>query len=166
MLFRSGCRVSELASLKFQDFTSDFRSAVVTGKGKKDRRVYFEQDARNALMLYLKERSARFPQAEKGCVGEVSRIFLSQKGTALSAHGIWYIVSRYTGIEGTGSHVSPHAFRHTFATGMLNSGADIRIVQELLGQSSRSTTPSYTHVTLGRLQEDYSQGVPHSGKKD
>lgn len=75
MMYSSGCRVSELASLKFHDFTSDFRSAIVTGKGKKDRRVYFEQDARNSLMLYLKERKARFPQAEKGCAGEVSRIF-------------------------------------------------------------------------------------------
>lgn len=166
MMYSSGCRVSELASLKFQDFTSDFRSAIVTGKGKKDRRVYFEQDARNSFMLYLKERKARFPQAEKGCAGEVSRIFLSQKGTALSAHGIWYIVSRYTGIEGTGSHVSPHAFRHTFATGMLNSGADIRIVQELLGHSNISTTQRYTHVTLERLKKVYSQAFPHSGKKD
>ncbi len=166
MMYSSGCRVSEMASLEFQDFTSDFRSAVVTGKGKKDRRVYFGQDARDALSAYLKERNERFPQAGHRCACEVRKVFLSQKGTALSAHGIWYIVSRYTGIEGTGSHVSPHAFRHTFATGMLNSGADIRIVQELLGHSSISTTQRYTHVTLERLKKVYSQAFPHSGKKD
>ncbi|MGN0730135.1 tyrosine-type recombinase/integrase [Treponema sp.] len=166
MLYSSGCRVSELVSLKFSDFTSGYESAVVTGKGRKDRRVYFEKDARQALLLYLNERNQRFPQAAKGAGAEVRNIFLSQKGTALTAHGLWYILSRYTGIEGTCSHISPHAFRHTFATGMLNSGADIRIVQELLGHSSISTTQRYTHVTLERLKKVYSQAFPHSGKKD
>lgn len=166
MLYSSGCRVSEMASLKFSDFTSDFRSAVVTGKGKKDRRVYFEEDARNALALYLKERRERFPMHEKDGAFPIDNVFINQKGGALSPHGIWYIVSRYSGIEGTNRQISPHAFRHTFATQMLNNGADIRMVQEMLGHASISTTQRYTHVTMERLKEVYRQAFPHSGKKD
>ncbi len=166
LLYSSGCRVSELASLEFNDFTSDFSSAIVTGKGKKDRRVYFEDDARKALLLYLQDRKIKFPQAEKNGATPVNRIFINQKGTALSTTGIWYIVSRYSGIEGTCKQISPHAFRHTFATAMLNSGADIRVVQELLGHASISTTQRYTHVTLERLKDVYNQAFPHSGKND
>lgn len=166
MLYSSGCRVSEMSSLKFSDFSSDFRSAVVTGKGKKDRRVYFEEDARNALALYLKERRERFPMHEKDGVFPIDNVFINQKGGVLSPHGIWYIVSRYSGIEGTNRQISPHAFRHTFATQMLNNGADIRMVQEMLGHASISTTQRYTHVTMERLKEVYKQAFPHSGKKD
>lgn len=166
MFYSSGCRVSEMADLCFCDFTSDFSSAMVTGKGKKDRRVYFEEDARKALAEYLRERRERFPQHEKYGALPIDNVFLNQKGGALSSHGIWYIVSRYSGIEGTGRQISPHAFRHTFATQMLNSGADIRVVQEMLGHSSISTTQRYTHVTMERLKEVYKQAFPHSGKKD
>ncbi len=166
MLYSSGCRVSELASLKFSDFSQDFKSAIITGKGGKDRRIYFEDEARAAFSLYLRERKTKFPEAEINGASEVKNVFINQKGKPLTSHGIWYIVSRYSGIEGTGKQVSPHAFRHTFATSMLNSGADIRIVQELLGHSSISTTQRYTHVTLERLKNIYSQAFPHSGKED
>ncbi|WP_407397442.1 tyrosine-type recombinase/integrase [Treponema sp.] len=166
MLYSSGCRVSEMADLKFSDLTSDFRSAMVTGKGKKDRRVYFEEDARNALEEYLKERRERFPMHEKDGAFPEDHVFINQKGTALTAQGIEFIVKRYSGMEGTGRQLSPHAFRHTFATQMLNNGADIRVVQEMLGHSSISTTQRYTHVTMERLKEVYKQAFPHSGKKD
>lgn len=166
ILYSTGCRVSEIADLKLKDFTSDFSSAMVTGKGKKDRKVYFEEDARKALIEYLKERKQRFPMHEKDGAYPVANIFINQKGTALTVQGIEFIVQRYSGIEGTGKQISPHAFRHTFATQMLNNGADIRVVQELLGHSSISTTQRYTHVTMERLKEIYKQSFPHSGKKD
>ena len=166
MLYSSGCRVSEMANLKFSDFTSDFRSAIVTGKGKKDRRVYFEKDSLKALEEYLADRRKRFPMHERDGAFPVDNVFINQKGTALSPHGIWYIVSRYSGIEGTNRQISPHAFRHTFATQMLNNGADIRMVQEMLGHSNISTTQRYTHVTMERLKEVYRQAFPHSGKED
>lgn len=166
MLYSSGCRVGELANLKFGDFSPDFKTAVVTGKGKKDRRVYFEKDAVSSLLAYLAERKSRFPEREKNGGSPVEEVFLNQKGTPLSEHGIWYIVSRYSGVEGTNRHVSPHAFRHTFATAMLAAGADIRAVQEMLGHSSISTTQRYTHVTTERLKEVYKQAFPHSGKQD
>lgn len=160
MMYSSGCRVSEIASLKLSDFSGGFKSAVVTGKGRKDRKVYFEEDARRALASYLQERHEKFRHSETDAV------FVNCNGKALTVRGIRYIISRYSGIEGTSRHVSPHAFRHTFATAMLNSGADIRAVQEMLGHSSISTTQRYTHVTLERLKSIYSQAFPHSGKND
>lgn len=166
MFYSSGCRVSELASLKFSDFSSDFESAVVTGKGRKDRRVYFAEEARLALKEYLLDRKTKFPQAEKNGGAYVANIFLNQKGNALSTEGIRFIVTKYSGIEGTNRHISPHAFRHTFATALLNNGADIRVVQEMLGHSSISTTQRYTHVTTEHLKKVYNQAFPHSGKKD
>ena len=166
MLYSSGCRVSEIVGLKIRDLTSDFSSAIVTGKGKKDRRVYFEKDAREALEAYLKDRDERFPQFSLGGAFQVQNVFLNNKGGALTDNGVRYILSRYTGPEGTNRHISPHAFRHTFATAMLSNGADIRMVQEMLGHSSISTTQRYTHVTTERLKEVYAQAFPHSGKKD
>jgi integrase/recombinase XerC len=162
MLYSSGCRVSELAFLKFDDMAEDYSSAVVTGKGKKDRRVYFEEDARNAFKTYLNDREKLF--ADKHMNDTVSRIFVNQQGTALTPHGIQWIVARYSGPEGTNHHISPHALRHTFATAMLSSGADVRIVQELLGHASISTTQRYTHITTERLIDMYNKAHPHGGK--
>lgn len=166
MFYSSGCRVSELASLTFGSFDSGFKSAVVTGKGRKDRRVYFEDDAVKSLKEYLAERKARFPSREPDEAGGIQNIFLNQQGTALTVRGIKYIVSVYSGSGGTNRHMSPHAFRHTFATSMLSEGADIRVVQELLGHSSISTTQRYTHISTERLKEVYKQAHPHSGAKD
>ena len=166
VLYSSGCRVGEIASLERQRVAGNLSSAVITGKGGKDRKVYFEADAQDALRVYLLERDVRFPQAKMGGAHEVKQVFLNQKGGPLSANGIWRVVSRYSGFEGTGKQISPHAFRHTFATAMLEEGADIRAVQELLGHSSISTTQRYTHVTLERLKKVYDQAFPHSGKED
>ena len=166
VLYSSGCRVGEIASMERQRVAADLSSALITGKGGKDRKVYFEKDAQDALGAYLAARDVRFPQAKVGGVHEVAQVFLNQRGRPLSANGIWRIVTRYSGPEGTGKQISPHAFRHTFATAMLGGGADIRAVQELLGHSSISTTQRYTHVTLERLKQVYDQAFPHSGKED
>ena len=82
----------------------------------------------------------------------------------MTAGGVRYILSRYTGSEGTKHHVSPHALRHTFATSMLSKGADVRVVQEMLGHASISTTQRYTHITTERLIDIYNRAHPH-GKK-
>lgn len=166
MLYSSGCRVGEMATLKLQDFSDGYKSAIVTGKGKKDRRVYFEDDAVNSLKQYLSERALRFPAIGKGAVRQVDNVFVNQKGTALTDRGIRLIVARYSGVEGTNRPMSPHAFRHTFATTMLSNGADVRVVQELLGHASISTTQRYTHISKEHLKEVYNQAFPHSGKKD
>ncbi|WP_407425372.1 tyrosine-type recombinase/integrase [Treponema sp.] len=158
MLYSSGCRASELVSLTFEDFNGDFSSAIVTGKGSKDRRVYFETDAQNALKAYLEDRKKRFGEQDKE-----PHIFVNQRGGALTTGGLRLIISRYSGSEGTKHHVSPHAFRHTFATAMITNGADVRLVQELLGHSSISTTQRYTHISTEKMIEMYNKAHPHGG---
>ncbi|MBP5447627.1 MAG: tyrosine-type recombinase/integrase [Treponema sp.] len=158
MLYSSGCRVAELASLKLGDFSAGGKSAVVKGKGKKDRIVYFEDDALAALKDSLVERKALLLRLK---LPGQKALFVNKKGGQLSTRGIRWIVSRYSGPEGTNRHVSPHAFRHTFANSMLSSGADVRVVQEMLGHSSISTTQRYTHVTTQQLIDTYRQAHPH-----
>ena len=93
-------------------------------------------------------------------------VFINQQGTALTTKGISWILARYSGVEGINRHVSPHAFRHTFATSMLSSGADVRVVQEMLGHSSISTTQRYTHITTEQLIDIYNKAHPHGGNKN
>ena len=161
MLYSSGCRVAELASLKLGDFSSGGKSAVVKGKGKKDRIVYFEADALKALLEYLPERKALLARLK---LPGQKALFVNEKGGELTTRGLRWIVNRYSGVEGTKRHVSPHAFRHTFATAMLSGGADVRVVQEMLGHASISTTQRYTHVTTQQLIDIYKRAHPHGDK--
>ena len=156
MFYSSGCRVSELAQLKFSDLSKDYSSAIVLGKGSKQRRVFFSKEAQTSFKEYLLSKKARFPE-----LCEENYIFINQKGEKLSVRGIRFIVSKYSSFEGTNKPVSPHAFRHTFATTMLSNGADIRVVQEMLGHSSISTTQRYTHITQKKLIETYNQAHHH-----
>src|SRR5574344_138962 len=163
MLYSSGCRVSELSSLRLDDFSGGYSSAVVTGKGRKDRRVYFEQDAQKALEAYLEDRKKVFADLHKK--DDVKEVFVNRRGTVLTEHGIQWILARYSGPEGTNHPISPHALRHTFATSMLGGGADVRLVQEMLGHASISTTQRYTHITAERLIDTYNKAHPHGGKE-
>jgi integrase/recombinase XerC len=160
MLYSSGCRISEITNLCLSDFLNGYDRAVVTGKGDKQRIVYFSDEAKAALKLYLADRKK--VMEENGTTGTTDRIFISQRGRPLSVRGINYIITRYSGAEGTNHHVNPHAFRHTFATTMIGNGADVRLVQEMLGHSSISTTQRYTHVTTEKLIETYNKAHPHS----
>ncbi|MCR5217195.1 tyrosine-type recombinase/integrase [Treponema sp.] len=162
MFYSSGCRVSELVSLTFKDFSEDLGSAMIMGKGGKSRRVFFSQDAVKSLKKYLVSRRKRFPSKWLGGGEYVDRIFLNQKGGALSVKGVWFIVNLYSGERGLKRHITPHSFRHTFATQLMNNGADIRKVQTMLGHASISTTQCYTHVTADRLKEIYEQAFPHT----
>lgn len=159
MLYSSGCRISELSNLKFEDFSDGYHKALVLGKGKKSRFVFFGEDAQNALHIYLKDREKLI--AEKNILSPTRNIFINQKGDALSVGGIRFIITKYSGIEGTNYHINPHAFRHTFATTMLSNGADVRLVQEMLGHSNISTTQRYTHVTTDKMIEIYKKSHPH-----
>lgn len=159
LMYSTGCRVSEIASLKMQDFTSDFFSAIVRGKGDKERKVFLSKDARETLSGYLSERASKLSRTQERTIS-AKYLFISQRGNPLSVRGIQYIVSHYS--DGTGKrHLSPHALRHTFATTLVTRGADIRIVQELLGHSSISTTQRYTHVTEERIKKLYHRAHPH-----
>lgn len=163
MLYSSGCRISELRNLKLSDFTDGGRAAIVTGKGNKQRKVYFADKARECLSEYLKDRERVL--AENNVAEKPDQLFISQKGKPISVNGLRYIITRYSGVEGTNHHINPHAFRHTFATTLLSNGADVRLVQEMLGHSSISTTQRYTHITTEKLIETYNKAHPH-GKSD
>ena len=160
-LYSSGCRVSELASLNVGDLSSNKSSAIVTGKGSKDRRVFFSSDAVNTLKDYLVQRTEVI---QKNNI-KTDALFINQKGGRLTPRGVFYIVSRYSSVEGTNKPVTPHVFRHTFASTMLRNGANIRVVQELLGHENISTTQKYTHITKDQLIETYNASHPHGGKK-
>ena len=160
MLYSSGCRVSEITNLKLSDLRDDYSGAMVTGKGDKQRIVYFNETAVKALKEYLDDRSRVI--ANNGITEPTKQIFINQKGEPLTTGGVRYIITRYSGPEGTNHHINPHAFRHTFATTMLGNGADVRMVQEMLGHSSISTTQRYTHMTTEKLMEVYNKAHPHS----
>ncbi len=163
MLYSSGCRVSEIAGIHLFDISAKGDSALVTGKGKKDRRVFFSKEATRALEDYIVERKAKLLDMKKDDVAfkGTNKLFINKKGTELSTRGIRFIISRYSSMEGTNKHIHPHVFRHSFATTMISEGADIRSVQEMLGHSSISTTQRYTHVTSESLRKLYKQAHPH-----
>ena len=160
MLYSTGCRVSEIVSLRMADFSPDFSSAIVTGKGSKERKVFLSKDARKALVDWLAVRSSCLARMQDK-PGLRQAVFLSRRGNPLSVRGVQYIVAQYSGGMTGVRHLSPHALRHTFATTLMSRGADIRIVQELLGHSSISTTQRYTHVTAERIKKLYHRAHPH-----
>ena len=154
-LYATGCRVAEAAALRLDDVQLEARTALVTGKGGKQRLVYLTESAARSLRTYLRDRFAAHPESRS-----VPAVFLNRRGGALSDRGMRLAVSRYR--HQVGKPVSPHTFRHSFATHLLNGGADIRTVQELLGHASLSTTQVYTHTSVDRLRDVYAVAHPHA----
>ena len=161
-LYSTGCRVSELLSLDMEDFSSDLTSAIVMGKGKKEREVFFTNFAIKALQNYFLERDILIKEHHKVLEEKENPVFLNMRGTRLSMWGVNYIIKRYLKFSPKIKNLSAHSFRHSFATALLTRGADIRVVQELLGHENISTTQNYTHVTTDRLYELYKKAHPHS----
>jgi integrase/recombinase XerC len=153
LLYSSGLRVSELVGLNLDQLNSDLGIVRVMGKGRKERIVPVGAKALEALRDYLEERS-------------VSRgedpIFMNSLGGRLTTRSVGRLIKKYTRYSGIFRKVSPHSLRHTFATHLLDAGADIREIQEMLGHSSLSTTQRYTHVSMGRLMEVYDKAHPRS----
>jgi integrase/recombinase XerC len=159
LLYSSGLRVSELVGLNIGDI--DTRTSWVVraqGKGKKERIVPVGQKAKEALEEYLIERALKNKYAEA--------IFLNKEGERLTDRSIRRIVDRYQMQAGINRHISPHTLRHTFATHMLQSGADLRSIQEMLGHSSLSTTQKYTHTDLAYLMNVYDKSHPRATDKN
>jgi len=159
VLYSTGCRVSEIAGLSLADIDPAGKSATVTGKGNKQRKVFFSKAALAALSEYFPERIAVIERQQERNYSK-NRLFISKRGRALSVRGIQFIIDRYSKEAGT-KRISPHALRHTFATTLITRGADIRVVQELLGHASISTTQRYTHITKEHLKKLYHQAHPH-----
>ncbi|EMG24326.1 ATP-dependent protease HslVU, peptidase subunit [Leptospira interrogans serovar Copenhageni str. LT2050] len=139
VLYSSGLRVFELVNAKLNSLSKDLTVLKVLGKGRKERFVYFGKEAVSSLQKYLEYRNVSFPDAEE--------IFLNQRGKKLTTRGVRYILNERRKKMGWEKTITPHKFRHTFATDLLDAGAEIRAVQELLGHSSLSTTQIYLSVS-------------------
>jgi integrase/recombinase XerC len=156
LLYGAGLRVSELVGLDVRDFV-DGRSAVrVRGKGGKERVVPLVAKARAALDAYLTRR---------GELGDGPALLLNRRGGRITARTVARQLARYALICGAQRHVHPHALRHSFATHLLDMGADLRGIQELLGHASLSTTQRYTHVSSERLVQIYEDAHPRARKR-
>ncbi|MCL2130020.1 MAG: tyrosine-type recombinase/integrase, partial [Treponema sp.] len=143
-----------------KDMESDFSGARILGKGGRERQVFFSEEAREALLSYLQLRQKRI-KAEH----PTEKLFISLKGAPISVPGVRWIISKYAERSGLEKSIHPHSLRHSFATHLVNSGCDVRVVQELLGHASISTTQRYTHVNMERLKNVYSKAHPHGGQK-
>lgn len=155
-LYSCGIRVSELAGLNTRDVDAAGSTVKVLGKGAKERLVPIGRKALDAIDHYRQKL-----MAEAGGVGEPNGpLFLNKQGQRLSARSIARILKKLVTACGILTPVSPHTLRHTFATHMLDAGADLRSVQEMLGHKSLSTTQKYTHVSIDRLMETYDRAHP------
>jgi integrase/recombinase XerC len=160
MLYSSGFRVSELEALNLESIDFEQRLVRVMGKGRKERIVPIGRRALQAVREYLD--ATRRLRRKMDLLSGGSPLFINQRGGRLTARSIGRIIKRYARESGLPSDISPHSMRHTFATHMLDGGADLRSVQELLGHASLSTTQKYTHVSLDRLTEVYDKAHPRS----
>ena len=164
LLYGSGLRVSELAALTIDNINVLKREIRVLGKGNKERVVPIGTMVIRAMRDYFPARSLL--QKKKQVAGECSRLILSRLAKPLTIRQIQNIVKRYgvVGVHHSGVH--PHTLRHSFATHLLDSGADLRVIQEILGHASLSTTQRYTHVSIDHLMDIYHATHPLSKKKD
>jgi integrase/recombinase XerC len=162
VLYGSGLRVSELCGLDVDDLDLVQNHLTVMGKGRKERRVPLSRPAVRALASYLEARH-EFVERSNGSEGMGDRhaLLLNVRGSRLGPRSVRRILDKYVRSEGA-RHVNPHALRHSFATHLLDNGADLRAVQELLGHESLATTQIYTHVSTERLRTVYEQSHPRA----
>jgi integrase/recombinase XerD len=156
LLYATGLRVSELIRVRLDQLVMDAGFLRTVGKGSKERIVPFGESARDAILAYVE-------QARPGLDRHADpHLFLSRRGRPMTRQSFWMKVTRYAGEAGIRSHLSPHVLRHSFATHLLENGADLRSVQMMLGHADISTTQIYTHVSRARLQKLYEQFHPRA----
>ena len=156
LLFASGLRASELINLKYSQVDMKAMTLRIQGKGKKERITHFNEVAKDALLLYTSSLRIILLGNKK----DEGYIFLNKNGEKLTERGLEYIVADCARKCSFSLHVHPHMFRHSFATELVNNGADLRVVQELLGHESVSTTSIYTDVSLEDLKKTYQDCFP------
>lgn len=160
LMFASGLRASEVVNLTFNQVDFDNRIMKVSGKGNKDRLVPFTNSAKEAMLNYING-------LRKDLLKEDTKyIFLNSKGNKMTVRGLEYILEEIEAKTGLYGKIHPHMLRHSFATKMLNRGADLRTIQELLGHSSIETTSIYTHVAYENMKETYEKTFPRAKKED
>ncbi len=157
LLYATGIRVGELVGINIEDFSLSERSVRVRGKGKKERIVPFGRKAEERLREYLRVRA----ELLRSRIGERA-LFLNYQGGRISPRSIERIVDRSIRLTAVRRKISPHSLRHSFASHLLGRGADLRVIQELLGHESLATTQKYTHLNLGQLIDIYRKSHPRS----
>ena len=157
-LYSTGVRVSELVGINIADLDLDECMVIVRGKGRKERVALLGRHAVSAIKTYLRVRSSH-PKKERF---DKKALFLNKLGTRLSDRSVRREIDKYLVQTGLSIKTSPHTLRHSFATHMLNAGANLRDVQELLGHKSLAATQIYTHLTTNRLKEIYESSHPRS----
>ncbi len=167
LLYATGARISEMEQLDMVDVDFEAEFVRLQGKGRKERIVPFGSYAQDALRRYIELARPEFlraaGQAERaGKEAGARAVFLNRGGTRLSVRGLRRLVDKYLSRLALERHVTPHGLRHTFATHLLNEGADIRAVQEMLGHASLSTTQVYTHVSQARIRAVYKNAHPRA----
>ncbi len=161
LFYSTGIRVSEMSRLNLTDVDFSSKSLKVIGKGDKERVVYFADSSSRSLKEYLNK--GRSTLSRKNDSDKMA-FFLSDRGNRISVRSIQARIKKYTKMSGLDSKVHVHTLRHTFATHLLNGGADLRVVQDLMGHSSPYTTQIYTHVTALEARKSYFSAHPLSGK--
>jgi integrase/recombinase XerD len=164
MLYATGARISELCGLSLDDIDADEQLLRVFGKGSKERIVPYGRSASEALGRWLSPGGRDEMEPRRWArQGDATAVFLNSRGARLSRQSAWEVVRRHGSAVGLTDHLSPHVLRHSCATHLLSNGADIRIVQELLGHASISTTQVYTKVSQDRLWSVYRESHPRAG---
>ncbi|MBT3519982.1 MAG: site-specific tyrosine recombinase XerD [Gammaproteobacteria bacterium] len=157
ILYACGLRVSELVSLKFSQVVIESNFLRVMGKGSKERIIPINDYALTFLKTYIEDFRSEFMKSRK-----TDSLFLSNRGLEMTRHSFWHIIKKYALQAGINDHLSPHTLRHAFATHMINNGADLRVVQLLLGHSDLSTTQLYTHIAKNELKELHCKNHPRA----
>jgi integrase/recombinase XerC len=161
VLYGGGLRVGELCALSPDDLDREKGLVRVLGKGRKERLCPLGEHALEAIDAYLPHRVTLLARAKAGKAAPEA-LFLNHRGGRLTARSIERHLTRYAQAAGLSRHVTPHGLRHSFATHLLGSGADVRTIQELLGHASLSTTERYTHLSLEHLQAVYDRAHPRA----
>jgi integrase/recombinase XerC len=166
LLYSTGMRVAELVSRDVEHLDFETEMLTVRGKGNKERLVPVGRPAREAVQAWLPDRQHLMEErAGRGLLLEKEALFLNSRGSRLTTRSVERMVRAYGERAGIPQTVTPHALRHSFATHLLEMGADLRSVQELLGHASLSTTQRYTHLTLDHLAEVYDKAHPMAKKQ-
>ncbi|MFP7494093.1 tyrosine recombinase XerC [Terribacillus saccharophilus] len=161
-LYGTGMRVSECAGISIDDIDLSIGTVLVRGKGRKERYVPFGSFMEKAIQTYLQDGRNRLLEKSKESTG---KLFLNSRGKPITERGIRLILNKLVEQSAVHMHLHPHKLRHTFATHMLNEGADLRAVQELLGHEHLSSTQIYTHVTKDRLRTIYMNTHPRANRE-
>ncbi len=155
LLYSSGLRISELADIKLDNFNFDMNFIRVRGKGSKERIVPFGTPFKEILKAYL-------PLRQKYAKQGGGHLFIAEKGHPLTRQGLWKIIKKAAVLAKVDKNITPHMLRHTFATHLLEGGADLRSIQQMLGHSSISTTEIYTHTDISHLKEQHTKFHPRN----